>query len=232
MAAHKIFIVHGWTYTLAKWDGVVEELTKLGYEPVLLKVPGLTQPSDDEWDIPKYVAWLDQQLKGEDEPIVVGHSNGGRIALAYDVAHPKRLKHIFLISSAGVYHQKPAITVKRKVAKSAAKALKPVVRGKARRVAYRLIGASDYGNAKPNMQKTMTNVINFDAGLDLSQVQTPITFIWGEKDTITPIEDACVMMEKVQRPEELHTFEDSGHSSQGDHPGEVAEIINVTLQDM
>ncbi len=66
----KIFIIHGWTYALDKWDEVCRDLRAHDVEPVLLKVPGLTTPSSKIWDIDGYVEWLNGELKGEAHPTV------------------------------------------------------------------------------------------------------------------------------------------------------------------
>ena len=197
MSREKIYIVHGWTYSLSKWDKLIAVLEQQGFEPVMLKVPGLSLPSDRVWDIPGYVQWLDGELANAEHPIIVGHSNGGRIAMAFDVAHPGKISKLILVASAGVYHESVRLSSKRRLFKLVATLLKPLFGTPLRKLAYRLIGASDYGNASPNMRETMRNVINFDKDFDLQKVTAPTTFIWGENDTATPLEDASIMQHQL-----------------------------------
>ncbi|MCP4087556.1 MAG: alpha/beta hydrolase [Actinomycetia bacterium] len=230
MAKQKVFIIHGWTYSLNRWDEAMRELGERGYEPVMLKVPGLSESSDAVWDVGKYVEWLGMQLKSEKHTIIIGHSNGGRIAMAYDVAHPGQIKHLFLVSSAGIYHDSQSASMRRKVFGGVSKVLKPIARGPIRRVLYRLIGASDYGNAKPNMRQTMVNVTDHDKTFDVSQVSAPATLIWGREDKATPVDDAQQIQSRLQNPGELRIFPGVGHSPHGDKPGEFADIVDETIK--
>lgn len=226
----KIFLVHGWTHTLDKWHPLVNELIVCGFEPVLLRVPGLTQPSEEVWDIPKYVEWLHGAIDGAEPLYILGQSNGGRIAMAYDQAHPGKIKHLFLVSAAGVYDSRSRTVIKRLIAKPIAALLKPIVTGKVRRVMYRIIGGRDYGNASENMQKTMQNVTGFDKTFDPSCVSAPTTLIWGSGDTYTPLANARVLEASIQHVDKLVVFDGVGHSSQFDKAGQVAAIIADTLK--
>ncbi|HUC20508.1 MAG TPA: alpha/beta fold hydrolase, partial [Candidatus Polarisedimenticolaceae bacterium] len=112
----KIYILHGWTYSTGKWRPLIDVLKHAGFEPVMLNVPGLTAESDEIWDVPKYVAWLHKATAKESRPFVLmGHSNGGRISLAYAAKYPERLQHLILIDSAGIHHNEPLLQVKRMV---------------------------------------------------------------------------------------------------------------------
>src|ERR1043166_499473 len=102
LAGMKIFIIHGWTYNLDRWTEFCQKLGDTGIELVQMHVPGLTEPSDAVWSIDDYVNWLHQKLAKEPKPIVLGHSNGGRIALAYCQKYPDHFKQLFLIDSAGM----------------------------------------------------------------------------------------------------------------------------------
>ena len=230
--AQKLYIVHGWTYTLAKWDEFTTLLREAGVDPVMLRVPGLTEPSDAVWDVDQYVDWLEEQIGVEDAPIVMGHSNGGRIIMAYDAAHPGKLRHMILMSSAGVYHDDTPTSLKRRLLKPVAKLLRPVARGPLRRILYRIIGASDYGNAKPNMRKTMSNLLEHDKGCDPSTASTSATLIWGERDKHTPLSDGKLIHERLPNAGELHVVHEAGHSPQASHPALVAEIVSKTLEEL
>lgn len=224
--AQKLHIIHGWTYTLDKWTELQKVLSGKGYEPVMLHVPGLTNPSDEVWSVERYVEWLEGELNAEKQPIVIGHSNGGRIAMAYDQKNPGSLKHLFLIDSAGIFHDETKLSFKRKVSKLLATILKPITTTKMRRVLARFIGASDYGNAKPNMRQTMLNLWEHDKSFDPATVSAPTTIIWGENDTSTPQSDAHVLAQKIENVAGVHIIAGAGHSPQGSHATEVAEIIS------
>lgn len=225
----KIHIVHGWTYSLTKWDQLIDQLRSLGFEPIMHRVPGLSAPSDKVWTIDSYVDWLRDELTGDPDPIVIGHSNGGRISMAYDIKYPNHIKHLFLISSAGIYHDEVRLSMKRRVFAVFAKILKPFIRGPLRKFMYRLIGATDYGNAKPNMRKTMKNVTDYDKQFDVSKVSAKTTIIWGRADKATPFSDAQKILDQIQNPDQIYDFDGVGHSAHAERPNQVADIIVKTL---
>ena len=225
MSSKKVFVIHGWTYSLDKWDQAFAEMEKLGLKPVMLKVPGLSEPSDDVWDVESYVDWLRQKIEGEKDPLIVGHSNGGRIAMAYDVASPGHIRRLVLVASAGVYNDGSQISLKRKVFKAIAKVVKPFARGPVRKALYRVIGANDYGNAAPNMRQTMINVTEHDKTFELNKVTAQATLIWGDHDTSTPIQDAEVIHGALPHADELHVIHGSGHSPHAADPKRVANLI-------
>ena len=77
----KIVILHGWTYSLDKWEKFKDLLQNEGFQTIFLKIPGLTAKSGEVWNLDKYSNWLGSQLsKEKDKVVLLGHSNGGRIA--------------------------------------------------------------------------------------------------------------------------------------------------------
>ncbi len=221
----KIFIVHGWTYSTEKWNECVALLKERGVEAVLLHVPGLTAPSDKAWTIDEYVEWLHEALKDEQAPIVVGHSNGGRIALACAIKYPTFFSRLILVGSAGIQHKELGLQIKRAVSMVAAKIAKPIVRSeKLRTSLYRLIGAGDYGVANPLMRQTMAELVKIDLAPSLPEIIVPTVLIWGAKDTLTPLADGQ-RMHKLIKNSELYVINDAGHSPHFTHAKEVSEKI-------
>ena len=85
-----LYIVHGWTYTVSPWKRTVELLRDADISVKMLRVPGLTEPSDKEYTIDDYVDWVDDEIP--DGAIALGHSNGGRILLNLCAKNPDKLK--------------------------------------------------------------------------------------------------------------------------------------------
>jgi len=221
----KLFIIHGWTYTLDAWNACLGELRARGFEPVMLRVPGLTEPSDKVWTLDQYVAWLEEKLAGEKDILLAGHSNGGRIAIAYAAKNPPELQKLILIDAAGIVHNEAPLRAKRKVFGTLAKIGKPL--GSipfVRKIYYRLIGAGDYERAPLNMRETMKGLIARDLSPELSHIKKPTLIIWGLHDEATPFSDAKVMQEKIQGSK-LVTIEAAAHSPHKTHPKETADAI-------
>ncbi len=229
--SQKIFIIHGWGYTLDKWQKIMPLLQQKGLDPVLLKVPGLTLASDQVWDINGYVNWLEAELKGQDRPVVIGHSNGGRIALSYLQTHPQAFKRLVLVDSAGMVNDSILRGVKLKILLILSKIGKPLAHIPiVNKVFYRIIGAQDYKQASPSMRLTMQNMLKADKLIDFAKVQVPVTLIWGSDDTLTPVSDGK-KMQALLPASQLHIVPGGRHSPQDTHAAEVARLIEQAVKD-
>ncbi|MBR0480515.1 alpha/beta hydrolase [Candidatus Saccharibacteria bacterium] len=176
-----LYIIHGWTYTVAPWEATIRELKNYGINVKMLNVPGLTAPSKKVWTVEEYAKWADQNIP--DGAIALGHSNGGRILLNLLSQKPAKLKKVILLDSAGIYEESKKRDFNRKISKVFAplKKVAPL-----RKVYHKLLGASDYDKAPDNMKKTLANMLDSDRELDITKVTTPAVVLWGKQDTVTP----------------------------------------------
>lgn len=176
-----LYIIHGWTYTTKYWEETLNILKNDGFSVKMLNVPGLTEPSKNVFTIEDYVAWADEKLPKN--ALVLGHSNGGRILLNLLQNNPSRVSHLILLNSAGIYEPSKKRDLIQKISKLGAPLKKiPLLR----KVFHKLIGASDYDHAPENMKKTLRNMLESDKSLNLENITTKTTILWGEADTTTP----------------------------------------------
>lgn len=220
----KIYILHGWTYSLNKWTEF-EKLMKLeGFEVVFLETPGLTKESKEVWDLEKYSRWL-ENIIGNSKVILIGHSNGGRIASYYTAINPDKVKKLILIDSAGIYRKDLYMRTKRFVFRSIAAIGKRFTNSKfLRKLLYKMARENDYFEASENMKKTMINLINTDLTPAFKLIKTDTLIIWGKDDRITPVNDAF-QINKLVNGSKLKIISDAKHSPFFTHPKEVVEII-------
>ncbi len=227
----KIYIVHGWTYTTDYWEDCLSELKARKIKPVMLNVPGLTKPSDRVWDIESYATWLEEELANEDEVTLLGHSNGGRIALNLCVRNHSKIKQLILVDSAGVYHDEALLRLKRWTLGNAAAIGKKVLPVKpAREALYKVIGAKDYYQAPPNMRETMKNMLESDKFLDASKVKAPTVLIWGDKDQATPLSDAQKLNQQI-KGSTLKIIHGAKHAPYHTHTKEFVDTLEQVLID-
>lgn len=224
-----LYIIHGWTYTTVPWEKTRQQLKKEEIETVMLRVPGLTAPSEAVWTIEAYEQWLDDQLKDVTDPIILGHSNGGRILMNYLSHRSGRVKHLILLSSAGVYERPKAVSRKRAVFRAAAKALKPLKYiPLVRKGVYRVLGASDYERASKNMKATLHNMLESDQRLHPEKVRTPTTILWGQKDKVTPL-GMGQKLHRLIKGSTLRVFPEWAHAPYITHPDELAQVIREVM---
>ena len=224
-----LYIIHGWAYSIEPWQQTVDWLHERGIEVRQLRVPGLTEPSDDIWTIDGYVQWLRGQIADDPSPTVLGHSNGGRIAMHYDTTYPNHIAQLLLLNSAGIEVGSQKLSAKRRIVKTIAKALAPLkhIPG-ARKVVYRLL-KSDYNNAPENMKKTLANMLASDKDFDASKVTAPTAILWGEADTTTPLAMGKKLHSDIQNSSFV-SFPDWRHAPYRSHPTQLAEAIYAALR--
>lgn len=218
-----LYVIHGWTYTVAPWQTTIQILKKHGIEIKMLNVPGLTSPSDKVWTIDDYVNWADQNIP--DGAVALGHSNGGRILLNLLSKKPAKLSRVILLDAAGIYEESKKRDISRKVSKVMAplKAIKPL-----RKVYHKLLGASDYDHAPENMKKTLVNMLDSDKALDFSTIDTPATILWGKMDTVTPPRQA-IKMHSLLKNSNLVFFDKWTHAPYICDPEGLAKAIYSVL---
>lgn len=225
----KLIIIHGWTYTIEPWSKTVEILRADGVDVRQLRVPGLTTKSDKVWTINDYVSWLREEIKDERDITVLGHSNGGRIAMHYLTKFPNGFKQLILLNSAGVFYKPEADSLKRRVARVVAKVGKPLSKIPGlRKVFYRIIG-SDYGRAPENMKKTLSNMLDSDKTFDASGVQADrVDILWGKEDRVTPAGLGQLIKKSIPNAS-FQAVDEWAHAPYITHPEQLASKIKELL---
>ena len=221
----KLIIVHGWAYSIEPWTQTVRELEGAGIEVRQLRVPGLTAPSDQVWTIDAYAQWLRDELAGEHEVVLLGHSNGGRIAMHMLETHSDvSVRHLILLSSAGIETNSPSLSRKRRMFQHLSRLFAPLKHVPiAKKIVYRVLG-SDYGSAPKNMQQTLANMLASDKDFDPSHITTPTSILWGENDSVTPPAMARKLHSLI-KSSTLTLFPGWTHAPYKSHPHELATAI-------
>lgn len=224
------YILHGWTYSIDKYKKISSLLSLKGLKTTILKVPGLTAKIEKSWDLNDYILWLKKIVnKEKDRVVLIGHSNGGRIAAAFASIYPKNLERLILIDCAGIphdgLHAKLRLMFFSTLAKLGKKVSSSVL---LKNLLYKMTGENDYNNATHFMKKTMTNLIKKDLSLSLTKITTPTLIVWGEYDKVTPLNDAKIIRRLI-KDSKLHIIKGAKHSPHFTHAEEVADIIFKTV---
>jgi pimeloyl-ACP methyl ester carboxylesterase len=150
---------------------------------------------------------------------LVGHSNGGRIAIKLNILEnlPFNINKNILIDSAGIkaklsFYKKLRIKLFKILKKLSTitfvKNLFPNLESDLKNK----FGSSDYNNASPIMKETLVKLVNEDLTDKLNKINVPTLLIWGDKDTATPLSDAKIMNKNI-KDSGLVIYENCSHFS-------------------
>ena len=202
-----ILILHGWGASSLSWRRVKELLDNLGFLTITPDLPGFGQEPEPAkiWNLDNYVEWVNQFcLKNNLENFILfGHSFGGRLAIKFAVKYPEKIKKLILFSAAGVTPRpKARLSLLRLFSKAANIILSlPVLsllKKPLRKGLYGLLGNRDYYFLSSIiMLETFKKVIEEDLSFLLSGISVPAFIVWGEKDLLTPVQDAKLMNKEI-----------------------------------
>ncbi len=165
----KLYIIHGWSYNPELWQAAIVELAKYDIEGVVLKVPGCSDGFGQEYHLQDYIDWASENIP--DGAVVLGHSNGGRIVLNYLANNPGRAKSAILLDPCGLYDTE----LNQKV--------------------YDIIIKE---TSSVNEAKTFRNLMYEDINLDFDSIAEHVEVIWGQDDTLLPLEYGERLAGKLQ----------------------------------
>ena len=174
-----------------------------------------------------------RKLKIEN-PILIGHSNGGRTILNYAGRGLGEVDKIILIDSAGI---KPKRKISYYIKVYTFKILKNILKifpsvelfNNIRERVLGKFGSADYKNSPEVLRKTMSTIINEDQTENMKKIKAPTLLIWGENDKDTPIEDGKKMEKNIPNAA-LVILKNAGHFSYLDCYNECMEIIKHFLK--
>lgn len=229
-----VILLHGWAGSIASFTPVHKHLeTKFMTCSIDLPGFGNSDPPKAAWSTLDYANFLIIfcQEMGIDNPIILGHSFGGRIGIR--LASSIAVKKLVLIDSAGIKpHRSIDYYGKIYSFKMASKILRlPIIRLFTADMLKRMrnrFGSKDYQNASPRLREILVKTVNEDLRHLLPHIKCPTLLVWGDQDTATPIADALLMKELI--PDSgLVRFPTAGHFSYLERLNEFLIVIDNFL---
>ena len=235
-AGQPILLLHGWGSSLDAFARIRREFSP-AFRLVALDFPGFggSDMPPEPWAVEDYALFTLRFLKeiGLEDPILIGHSFGGRVIMKLAGTGRLNPPKIILIDAAGV---QPKKTIKQKVRQRSFKIVKgaltlPGLKGHTEGLldkARRHYGSADYNSAPEVLRKTLVKVVNEDLSHLLPSIAAPTLLIYGEKDTATPVSDAK-KIEQLILDAGLCVIEGAGHFSFVERPYQVHRILHSFL---
>lgn len=204
-SGNPVILLHGWLTDLETMRPLANNLQN-NFKVYLVDVVGFGKSDLPEApltsnDFGDFLAELVKKLDIEN-PILIGHSNGGRIiinAVGRGLVNPKK---VVLIDSAGLkpkrklgYYAKVGFF---KTGKFFLNLLPNVSKVKEfKEKLLNKVGSSDYKASPVVLKETMKIILNEDSTKLLPNIKAPTLLIWGTADTATPLTDAIKMEQLI-----------------------------------
>ncbi|MBR4950224.1 MAG: alpha/beta hydrolase [Clostridia bacterium] len=234
---YNVVLLHGWGASIESFRPVIDALSR-DYRVICPDLPGFGKSDEPKnpFSTEDYAEFVIEFLKALqiENPVLVGHSHGGRISLCLMGKYLFPVKKAILIDSAGI---KPRRTLKYYFRtykyKLGKKILSCPLYFKYTKPIYDKYisnaGSEDYRNSSPLMKRTMSIVVNQDFSSYMKNIKTPTLLIWGDKDTATPLKDGQ-KMEKLIPDSGLVIFNGAGHFSYLDCFGRFISVLYEFLK--
>ena len=227
-----VLLLHGWGSSFEVYGGIISALCDR-CRLVAVNFPGCggSDTMKKPWTLDDYCDFVLKFMKavGLQNPIMIGHSHGGRVILKMAATGMVNPPKIVLLDSAGLIPKKSA---KQKIRAKSFKTIKrvltlPVIKNYSEGLldkARKHYGSADYNAAPEVLRKTMVSLVNTDLRDIISNISCPTLLIWGEKDTATPLSDAEIIKSLI--PDSgLCVIKVAGHYSFCEQPYQAAAIL-------
>ncbi len=221
-----IVLLHGWGQNIEMMKPVGDYFTKT-HDIVILDLPGYGKSSEPPfaWTVEDYALMLRKFLEELkiDNPILIGHSFGGKVSLYYASLYNAQK----LILFASPYRKELKKTpLKVKILKFLKKV--PVL-NKLENFAKKHIGSTDYKNASPRMREILVKTVNLDITENVKKIKAPTLLFWGTNDQAVNIESAYEL-ESLIKDAGVIVYEGATHYAYLEHLGEVINVLKTFLR--
>lgn len=233
-----LLLLHGWGSSSDSWVKVQQMLGERGYQVIVPDLPGFgkTPAPSTVWGVEEYAEFANAfaEKVGLTKFVLAGHSFGGQTAIQFAVEHPEKLEKLILIAAAGV-RRTPGVFKKLMVAVAKLVSfllyLVPFedLRNNIKNAMYMAIRRRDYMKTQGIMRDVFKKVITQDLTAKFSQIKAPTLLIWGDKDQMTPIQDAHLTQELIPNSK-LEIIPGAKHALNFQAPEVLAQKILEFLQ--
>ncbi len=228
-----ILVLHGWGDAAASWQAFGRQLAD-SYDIYALDLPGFgaSDRPPQAWGLDEYAGFIGHFLKkiGVQPYAIIGHSNGGAIAIRGLANGQLQTDKLVLLASAGVRSQykgrKKALRLMAKAGKVLAMPLPVHLKDRLRRKMYTTIG-SDMLVAE-NLQATFKRIVNDDVAADAARLRLPTLLVYGEDDVSTPPDFGTLLHDRIPGSR-FELLTEAGHFVHNDQPAKVLKLVRKFL---
>lgn len=224
-SSKNLVFIHGWGATANIFETVFYYL-KDEFNIYYFDLPGFgNTPIEKVMTLKDYAEFVYKFLKENDikEPIIIGHSFGGAVAIKLVLIYPESVYKLILVSASAIRQPRHKIILIKKIADF----IKPLLPEKLRKFILKILklDKTDYAQIDSlKLKETFKNIINEDLSSYLSAIKIPTLVIWGEKDTVTPLKEGELIAKSIPNAK-LLVIKNAGHFRFLEKPEEFIKLI-------
>lgn len=229
-----VLILHGWGDNSKGMAALTSELSQK-YDVIAVDLPGFggTQQPPEPWDLTNYAQFVQHFLHKIDASqlyAVVGHSNGGGVAIRGLAGGLLKAKKLVLLGSAGIRGEykgrNRALRMVAKTGKAITMPLPKSVKSKLQRKVYKTIGSDML--VVESLQETFKKVVNDDVRAEAQKITIPTLIVYGQNDEQTPPRYGEIFKQAIAKSH-LHIIPSAGHFVHLDQPQQTTTLIEEFL---
>ena len=221
-----VVLLHGWGQNIEMMKPVGDSL--IDNDVIIIDLPGhgKSEEPKEVWNLKEFVNMIHELLTSLNvkDPILIGHSFGGKLSLLYASMYP--VKKLILFGS--------PFKVKKNPNSLKVKALKKIKTlpglNKLAETMKKHMGSTDYRNASPMMRNILVKHVNTDITEDIKKITCPAIIIWGTNDAAVPIADAYEL-ETLIKDSAVIPYEGCTHYAYLERLGQTNSIIKNFIKE-
>ena len=216
-----LVLLHGWGQNIDMMKPIGDKFTK-DFDVIIFDLPGFGNSSEPKefWSCYDYVELIKLALDelNVSNPIIVGHSFGGKLGLIYASKYEVK-KLVCLASPFCKEIKKPTLKVR------LLKMLKKIpILNKMENFVKRHMGSTDYRNASGIMRDILVGHVNLDIKEDVKKIKCSTLLIWGTLDEAVNIERAYEL-EKLIKDAGLVVYDGCTHYAYLERLGQTINVL-------
>lgn len=234
-AGSTVVLLHGWADSQKTFEVLVETL-RLKHRVITLDLPGFgqTQAPSEVWgltDYCKFIAEFLEKINVNKVDVLIGHSNGGALAIKSIASGYLKPDKLVLLSASGIRDRDKAkklgLKVVAKTGKVATFWLPKSSKQKLQKKLYGTIGSDML--VTPELKETFKKTVSEDIQSDASKLKLPTLLIYGDQDKATPV-DYGEVFQRLIEGSQLKVISGASHFVHHDNPVEVLNFIEGFIE--
>ncbi|MDX1637995.1 MAG: alpha/beta hydrolase [Balneolaceae bacterium] len=228
---HTLVLLHGMFGGLSNFDPLLKRIQD---HPVFVPEIPIYKIEHSRLNIPGLSEWLHQVLRKQQirQPILLGNSMGGHIALQYALNHPDDLSGLVLTGSSGLFENDLGSSRPRRYDRT-------YVKERASLTFYEdlvndtiideILDVLQDPSKLGSLLRVARSTHGHNLEDELGRIEHPVLLVWGKNDVITPPEVARQFRKKLPNAT-LRWIDRCGHAPMMERPEEFVKVLMPFLQ--